>query len=128
MVQILRTLKNWVVIKGISYRPEISVKENTMTSPDSFTYKAIDDIGAESNVATVDVNADKNTNGESNLEDNGKSVSVDSGHEVDITLKAKDQDKDPLQFEIVTPPSEGRLSILIPILVLSPIFQTKTMK
>ncbi len=91
--------------KGISYNPEISVKDNSDT--DSFTFKAIDDMAAESNVATVDVNLD--TNGQSNLEDNGKSVSVDSGHEVDITLKAKDRDKDPLQFEIVTPPSEGRL-------------------
>jgi hypothetical protein len=64
-------------------------------------------MGAESNVATVDVNPD--TNDESNLKDNGKSVSIDSAHEVEITLKAKDQDKDPLQFEIITPPSEGRL-------------------
>ena len=95
--------------QGISYRPEISVKENIMTSPDSFTYKAVDDMGAESNVATVDVNPDTNTNGESNLIDNGKSVSIDSAHEVEITLKAKDKDKDPLQFEIITPPSEGRL-------------------
>jgi hypothetical protein len=95
--------------QGISYRPEISVKENTITSHDSFTYKAVDDMGAESNVATVDVNLDTNTNGESNLKDNGKSVSIDSAHEVKITLKAKDQDKDPLQFEIITPPSEGRL-------------------
>ena len=95
--------------QGISYRPEISVKENTITSADSFTYKAVDDMGAESNVATVDVNLDTNTNDESNLKDNGKSVSIDSAHEVEITLKAKDQDKDPLQFEIITPPSEGRL-------------------
>src|SRR6188474_2214866 len=95
--------------QGISYRPEISVKENIMTSPDSFTYKAVDDMGAESNVATVDVNPDTNTNGESNLIDNGKSVSIDSAHEVEITLKAKDKDKDPFQFEIITPPSEGRL-------------------
>jgi hypothetical protein len=93
--------------QGISYSPEISVKENTITSPDSFTYKAVDGMGAESNVATVNVNPD--TNDESNLKDNGKSVSIDSAHEVEITLKAKDQDKDPLQFEIITPPSEGRL-------------------
>ncbi|HMG38660.1 MAG TPA: hypothetical protein VK566_05725, partial [Nitrososphaeraceae archaeon] len=93
--------------QGISYSPEISVKENTITSADSFTYKAVDGMGAESNVATVDVNPD--TNDESNLKDNGKSVSIDSAHEVEITLKAKDQDKDPLQFEIITPPSEGRL-------------------
>src|SRR6185436_9123258 len=95
--------------QGISYRPEISVKENTITSTDSFTYKAVDDMGAESNVATVDVNLDTNTNDESNLKDTGKSVSIDSAHEVEITLKAKDQNKDPLQFEIITPPSEGRL-------------------
>jgi hypothetical protein len=93
--------------QGISYSPEISIKENTITSADSFTYKAVDGMGAESNVATVDVNPD--TNDESNLKDNGKSVSIDSAHEVEITLKAKDQDKDPLQFEIITPPSEGRL-------------------
>ena len=93
--------------QGISYSPEISVKENTITSADSFTYKAVDGMGAESNVATVDVNPD--TNDESNLKDNGKSVSIDSAHEVEITLKAKDQDNDPLQFEIITPPSEGRL-------------------
>src|SRR6188474_273501 len=95
--------------QGISYKPEISVKENTITSTDSFTYKAVDDMGAESNVATVDVNLDTNTNDESNLKDNGKSVSIDSAQEVEITLKAKDQNKDPLQFEIITPPSEGRL-------------------
>jgi len=95
--------------QGISYKPEISVKENTITSTDSFTYKAVDDMGAESNVATVDVNLDTNTNDESNLKDNGKSVSIDSAHEVEITLKGKDQNKDPLQFEIITPPSEGRL-------------------
>ena len=95
--------------QGISYRPEISVKENTITSTDSFTYKAVDDMGAESNVATVDVNLDTNTNDESNLKHNGKSVSIDSAHEVEITLKGKDQNKDPLQFEIITPPSEGRL-------------------
>ena len=91
--------------KGISYKPEISVKDSSAT--DSFTFKAIDDIGAESNVATVDVNLD--TNYKANQEDNGKSVSVNSGHEVDITLKAMDQDKDPLEFEIVTPPFDGQL-------------------
>src|SRR6188508_1814459 len=95
--------------QGISYKPEISVKENTITSTDSFTYKAVDDMGAESNVATVDVNLDTNTNDESNLKHNGKSVSIDSAREVEITLKGKDQNKDPLQFEIITPPSEGRL-------------------
>ncbi len=95
--------------QGISYNPEISVKDNSITSADSFTYKAVDDNGAESNIATVDVNPVTNTNDEQNIKNNGKSVSIDSTHEVEITLKAKDMNKDPLKFEILTPPSEGRL-------------------
>ena len=95
--------------QGISYNPEISVKDNSITSADSFTYKAVDDNGAESNIATVDVNPVSNTNDEPNIKNNGKSVSIDSTHEVEITLKAKDMNKDPLKFEILTPPSEGRL-------------------
>src|ERR1044071_8135539 len=95
--------------QGISYNPEISVKDNSIKSADSFTYKAVDDNGAESNIATVDVNPITNTNDEPNIKNNGKSVSIDSTHEVEITLKAKDMNKDPLKFEILTPPSEGRL-------------------
>ena len=95
--------------QGISYNPEISVKDNSITSADSFTYKAVDDNGAESNIATVDVNPVTNTNDEPNIKNNGKSVSIDSTHEVEITLKAKDMNKDSLKFEILTPPSEGRL-------------------
>ena len=95
--------------QGISYNPEISVKDNSITSADSFTYKAVDENGAESNIATVDVNPVPNTNDEQNIKNNGKSVSIDSTHEVEITLKAKDMSKDPLKFEILTPPSEGRL-------------------
>jgi len=95
--------------QGISYNPKISVKDNSITSADSFTYKAVDDNGAESNTATVDVNPVTNTNDEQNIKNNGKSVSIDSTHEVEITLKAKDMSKDPLKFEILTPPSEGRL-------------------
>lgn len=95
--------------QGISYNPEISVKDNSITSADSFTYKAVDDNGAESNIATVDVNPNTNTNDEPKIKNNGKSVSIDSTHEAEITLKAKDMNKDPLKLEILTPPSEGRL-------------------
>jgi large repetitive protein len=90
---------------GISYKPEIIVKDSP--SSDSFTYKVTDEKGAQSNVATVDVNID--TIDQSKLEDDAKSVSVDSNQEIDITLKAKDKDNDTLQYEIVTPPSDGTL-------------------
>ena len=90
---------------GISYKPEIIVKDSP--SSDSFTYKVTDEKGAQSNVATVDVNID--TIDQSKLEDDAKSVSVDSNQEIDITLKAKSKDNDTLQYEIVTPPSDGTL-------------------
>jgi hypothetical protein len=90
--------------KGIPYSPELIEKDNPVT--DSFTYKAVDDKGAESNVATVEVNTDA-VNQKTLKEE--KSISVDSSQEIDITLKAKDLNKDPVQFEIVTPPTEGHL-------------------
>ncbi len=90
---------------GMSYKPEIIVKENP--SSDSFTYKVTDENGAQSNVATVNVNVD--TTDQSTLEDDVKSVSIDSNQEIDITLKAKDKDNDTLQYDIVTPPSDGTL-------------------
>jgi hypothetical protein len=90
---------------GISYKPEIIVKDESVT--DSFTYKAKDAKGAESNVATVNVNMDPID--QSTLKDDTKIVSEDTSHEFDITLQANDPDKDPVEFEIVTPPSEGRL-------------------
>jgi hypothetical protein len=90
---------------GISYKPEIIVKDSP--SSDSFTYKVTDEKGAQSNVATVDVNID--VTDQSTVEDDVKSVSVDSNQDIDITLKAKDKDNDTLQFEIVTPPSDGTL-------------------
>ncbi|HEY9398932.1 MAG TPA: Ig-like domain-containing protein [Nitrososphaeraceae archaeon] len=90
---------------GISYKPEIIVKENP--SSDSFTYKVTDENGAQSNVATVNVNVD--TTDQSTLEDDVKSVSIASNQEIDITLKAKDKDNDTLLYDIVTPPSDGTL-------------------
>lgn len=91
--------------KGIPYSPELIVNDNPVT--DSFTYKAVDDNGAESNVATVEVNTD--TVNQNTLKEQTRSISVDSSQEIDITLKAKDMNKDPVQFEIVTPPTEGHL-------------------
>ena len=91
--------------KGIPYNPELIVKDNPVT--DSFTFKAVDDNGAESNVATVEVNAEAIN--QNTLNDETKSISVDSSQEMDITLKAKDLNKDPVQFEIVTAPTQGHL-------------------
>jgi hypothetical protein len=90
---------------GIPYQPEIIVKDSPTS--DSFTYKVTDKKGAQSNVATVDVNVD--TIEQSTSEDDAKSVSLDSNQEIDVTLKAKDKDNDSLQYEIVTPPSGGTL-------------------
>jgi hypothetical protein len=91
--------------KGIPYSPELVVSDNPVT--DSFTYKAVDDNGAESNVATVEVNTDAVN--QNTLKEETKSISVDSSQEIDITLKAKDLNKDPVQFEIVTHPTEGHI-------------------
>jgi Bacterial Ig domain len=92
--------------KGIQYSPQLIVKDNPIT--DSFTYKAFDDDGAESNLATVQVNI--NADNQNTLKDETKSISVDSSQEIDITLKAKDLNKDPIKYEIVTPPAEGHLN------------------
>ncbi len=91
--------------KGIPYSPELVVSDNPVT--DSFTYKAVDDNGAESNVATVEVNTDAVN--ENTLKEETKRISVDSSQEIDITLKAKDLNKDPVKFEIVTHPTEGHI-------------------
>ena len=91
--------------KGIPYSPELIVKNNPVT--DSFTFKAVDDNGAESNVATVEVNSE--TVNHNTLNDETKSISVDSNQEMDITLKAKGLNNDPVQFEIVTAPTQGHL-------------------
>jgi hypothetical protein len=90
---------------GMSYKPELIVNESP--TDDSFTYKVTDHKGAQSNLATVDVNIDKMH--KSTLKDDVKRVSVDSSHEIDIALKANDKDNDTLQFEIVTLPSKGSL-------------------
>jgi hypothetical protein len=91
--------------KGIPYSPELIVKDNPVT--DRFTFKAVDENGAESNVATVEVNAEAVN--QNTVNDETKSISIDSSQEMDITLKAKDLNKDPVQFEIVTAPTQGHL-------------------
>ena len=91
--------------RGISYKPEFIVNDNLVS--DSFTYKVTDNKGSESNVATVDVNIDEVNR--LTKKEAAESVSIDSNHEINITLKGNDQDNDPLKFKIVAPPSAGRL-------------------
>ncbi|HYY86599.1 MAG TPA: hypothetical protein VE594_05800, partial [Nitrososphaeraceae archaeon] len=91
--------------KGLPYSPELIVKDNPVA--DSFTFKAVDDNGAESNVATVEVNSEPVN--QNTVKDETKSVSVDSSQDIDITLKAMDLNNDSVQFEIVTAPTEGHL-------------------
>jgi len=90
---------------GISYKPEIKVKHND--GADSFTYKVTDDNGAESNIATVDVNFGTVNQFPDKVD--GKSVSIDSSDKTDIKLKGIDDDKDPIRYEIVSAPSDGSL-------------------
>ncbi len=90
---------------GISYKPEIKVKHND--GADSFTYKVTDDNGAESNIATVNVNIGTVNQFPDKVD--GKSVSIDSSDKTDIKLKGIDDDKDPIRYEIVSAPSDGSL-------------------
>lgn len=90
---------------GMPYKPELIVKDSP--TEDSFTYRVTDEKGAASNVATVDVNVDAIE--QSTSKNQIKSLSVDTENEIDIALKANDKDNDTLQYEIVTPPSNGSL-------------------
>jgi hypothetical protein len=90
---------------GVSYNPQFI--ENDKLGTDSFKYKVTDDKGAQSNVATVDVNTDAIAR--SSLEKDVKIASLNKNDEVDIKLKAYDRDNDSLKYEIVTTPSEGSL-------------------
>src|SRR4249919_2335218 len=74
---------------------------------DDFKFKAIDDKGADSNKATVDINV-KATNQAPKADD--QKVSVDANDNVKITLEGNDDDEgDKIKFEIVSDPSHGKL-------------------
>ena len=75
---------------------------------DDFKFKAIDDKGADSNKATVDINV-KATNQAPKADD--QKVSVDANDNVKITLEGNDDDKgDKIKFEVVADPSHGKLN------------------
>ncbi|HEY7227025.1 MAG TPA: tandem-95 repeat protein, partial [Nitrososphaeraceae archaeon] len=107
------SLNNFDVTKGtVTYTPQADYVGN-----DSFGFKVIDDNGAESNVATVSLDvkattADIGVNDSANQSPSAfdQSTSVDKNNELNITLVGDDSDKDPIQFAIVSNPSDASLN------------------
>src|SRR5262249_19363213 len=88
--------------------PNLTYKPNKdYVGPDSFTFKATDDKGAESNIATVTVDV-KAANQAPVAED--QSISVDKNKLIDITLVATDSEGNPIQFALESQPTNGGLS------------------
>src|ERR1041385_4749545 len=88
--------------------PHLTYKPNKdFVGQDSFTFKATDDKGSESNIATVTIDV-KAANQAPVSED--QSVSVDKIKLLDITLVAKDGEGNPIQFALEAQPANGDLS------------------
>gem|GEM_PF-447439 len=88
--------------------PHLTYKPNKdFVGQDSFTFKATDDKGSESNIATVTIDV-KAANQAPVSED--QSVSVDKNKLLDITLVAKDGEGNPIQFALEAQPANGDLS------------------
>ena len=87
---------------SVTYTPD-----KDYSGDDEFKFKVIDNNGAESNTATVDIEV-KTINQEPEADD--QEVSVDANNNVKITLDGKDDDKDDeIEFDIVGDPSHGQL-------------------
>jgi hypothetical protein len=86
----------------LTYKPN-----KDFVGQDSFTFKATDDKGSESNIATVTIDV-KAANQAPVSED--QSVSVDKNKLLDITLVAKDGEGNPIQFALEAQPANGDLS------------------
>ncbi len=85
--------------------------------PDSFTYKAIDNGSAESNIATVSITV--NPVNDAPVADN-KNILTNENTAVDVILTATDPENDPLTYAVVTNPSHGTLSGTPPNLAYTP--------
>src|SRR5918996_2572977 len=86
----------------VTYTPE-----KDYSGDDKFEFKVIDDKGAESDKASVEIEV-KAINQAPEADD--QDVSVDENDNVKITLKGNDDDKDDeIEFEIVSDPSHGEL-------------------
>jgi hypothetical protein len=105
-------LDNFDITKGtVTYIPQTDYVGN-----DTFAFKVIDDKGAESNTATVNVDVTATTtdigvNDSANQAPTAhdQSTSVDKNNQLNITLIGEDADKDPIQFAIVSNPSGATL-------------------
>ncbi len=83
------------------------IPDKDYSGDDDFKFKVIDDKGADSNKATVDINV-KAMNQAPKADD--QKVSVDANDNVKITLEGNDDDKgDKIKYEIVADPSHGKL-------------------
>ncbi|MDP9197352.1 MAG: Ig-like domain-containing protein [Thermoproteota archaeon] len=87
---------------GVTYKPS-----KNYVGQDSFTFKATDDKGSDSNIATITMDV-KSANQAPVAED--QSVSVNENKPLDLTLAATDADGDPIGFALVSQPTNGVLS------------------
>ena len=86
----------------VTYKPS-----KDYVGQDSFTFKATDDKGTDSNIATVTMDV-KSANQAPVAED--QSVSVDKNKPLQVTLAATDAEGDPIVFALESQPTNGVLS------------------
>ena len=106
------SLDNFDTTKGtLTFVPQTDYIGN-----ESFAFKVIDDKGAESNVATVSVEVSPLTNdvNMNNLTNQApkaldQNEATDKNNQLNITLNGKDDDNDPIQFAIVSSPTDASL-------------------
>ena len=87
---------------NVTYKPS-----KDYVGQDSFTFKATDDKGTDSNIATVTMDV-KSANQAPVAED--QSVSVDKDNPLEVTLAATDAEGDPIVFALESEPTNGVLS------------------
>jgi hypothetical protein len=85
----------------VTYKPS-----RDYVGQDSFTFKAIDDKGSESNIATVTLDV-KAVDQAPVAED--QSISVDKNKLLDMTLVATDGEGSPVEFALESQPTSGEL-------------------
>src|SRR6187401_2668878 len=106
------SLDNFDTTKGtLTFVPETDYIGN-----ESFAFKVIDDKEGESNVATVSVEVSPLTNdvNMNNLTNQApkaldQNEATDKNNRLNITLNGKDDDNDPIQFAIVSNPTDASL-------------------
>src|ERR1051325_9492222 len=108
------SLDNFDTTKGtLTFVPETDYVGN-----ESFAFKVIDDKGMESNAATVSVKVSSRTddvNVNMNISTNqaptalSQNVATDKNNQINITMTGKDDDTDPIQFAIVSNPTDASL-------------------